>query len=363
MKETLLCVALLCTYGLCLGAQERDSVDVSRRTEYQGPEVTKLEVESRVSWRMLREAGATRDEETGFRGDYVKLKLNARLYKGLSFSWRQKLNMTGDAAFWNATEWMTLSYDFNPRWSVSAGKQIVAIGGYEYDRAPIDLYAPNSEFWNGISCYQLGVSAQYQPSSNDRILLQVCNSPFRTNIGNNNTYGLGLMWYGQHGLWETIWSLNAYQTVGDRWINYIVLGNKFSFIPRRLWLELDYMNRAGSGQDSFFDDLSVMAELSGKPHQTMRIYAKYTFDMNRSDTVADCCVLDGTEVHSVSGGVEYMPFLRYPDVLRLFATAGYSWGVNGNPAGALGDDQLRLNVGVRLNVDVLSGLKWAIRKL
>lgn len=352
---------LLCSMNLC--AQGSDSLQQARRlVPYQGPEVRKLEIESRFGWQMLRSGGITDDDNTCFRGEYVKLKFDARLYKGLSFSWRQKLNMGGDGAFWNATEWMMLKYSFSPRWTVSAGKQIVAIGGYEYDYSPIDLYAPSSEFWHNIACYQFGLSAEYSFSADDRLLFQLCNSPFRSNIGSNNSYGLSLVWYGHHGLWESIWSLNAFQTTRNRWINYIAMGNKFTFVRKYLWLELDYMNRAGSGQSSFFDDFSIMTSLNTRPHSSVRIFAKYTFDRNRSGTDADCCVLDGTEMHTVSGGVEYEPFSKYPEILRLFAVAGYSWGENSNANGVLQDGQIRLNVGVRLNVDVLRGLKWAIQK-
>ena len=362
MTHRFLLMALTCLLALGAGAQESDPEAARMMPRYRGPEVQKLEVESRIGWQMLRSGGATDDDLTGFRGEYVKLKLNARLYGGLSFSWRQKLNMGGENAFWNATEWMTLRYEFSPRWAVSAGKQIVAIGGYEYDRAPIDLYSPCSEFWHNIACYQFGLSVEHTFSADDRLLFQLCNSPFRADIGSNNCYGLSLMWNGHHGMWDAIWSVNAFQTVGSRWISYLALGNKLTFLPRYLWLELDYMNRAGSRQSSFFDDFSVMAEVNSRPHSTLRLFTKYTFDRNRSGTDADRCVMDGTLMHTVSGGVEYEPFTRYPDLLRLFAAAGYSWGENGNASGTLQDGQIRLDVGFRVNVDVLKGLKWAMRR-
>ncbi|MBO5793678.1 MAG: hypothetical protein J6R11_01170, partial [Bacteroidaceae bacterium] len=59
---------------------------------------------------------------------------------------------------------------------------------------------------------------------------------------------------------------------------------------------------------------------------------------------------------------EYEPFKKHPEVLRLFAAGGYSWGVNTNPGGAMLDDQVIFNVGAKVNLDVLKGLKWAINK-
>jgi hypothetical protein len=59
--------------------------------------------------------------------------------------------------------------------------------------------------------------------------------------------------------------------------------------------------------------------------------------------------------------VEYKPFKKYPDILRLHATAGYHWGVN-NPQGAMKDDHLLINVGAKMNFDILRGLRWALKK-
>ncbi|MDE5560262.1 MAG: OprO/OprP family phosphate-selective porin [Bacteroidaceae bacterium] len=363
MKRVVALFLVACIGTMGVYAEGGDAPASANDGTYQGPEVRKFSVESRFGWQMLRTDGAGTDgNRTGFRGEFFNLRLDARLYRGLTFSWRQRLNITSERNFWNSTDWMTLDYTHDDRWHFSAGKQIVAIGGYEYDRAPIDLYGVNSEFWNQIACYQFGVSASYSFSAADRLLLQFCNSPFRTFIGSNDTYGFSLMWNGSHGMWETIWSVNAFQCTGGRWMNYIVLGNKFNFLPGRLWLELDYINRASSRQTFLFDDSSVIAEMSARPLRSVRVFAKYNFDINRSGTDADLCVTDGTKIHGVSGGVEYEPFARHPEVLRLFGMAGYTWGVNANPDGAMFDGQVRLSIGAKLNLDILKGLRMALRK-
>ena len=362
MKKQFLSLGFLVLCALGVHAQSEETASARKVTQYQGPEVTKFYVDGRFSWQMFRTSGVTDDNNTGFRGEFFNLRLDARLYKGLSFSWRQRLNITSERNFWNSTDWMVLNYAPNKDWFISAGKQVVAIGGYEYDRPPIDIYNSNSEYWNHIGCYQFGASVAYNFSKDDRLTFQLCNSPFRTQIGSNNTYGLSLMWNGSHGIWETIWSANAFQITRNRWISYIALGNKFKFIPGKMWLELDYVNRASSNQAFLFDDFSIISELSAKPHKTVRLFAKYTYDVNNSGTDADYYVMDGTEMHGVSGGVEYEPFAKHPEVMRVFGAVGYGWGTNTNPNGAMANDQLRLNVGVKLNLDVLKGLKYAINK-
>lgn len=362
MKRTLflLVITFACVIGV--SGADADTLSAGRVYKYQGPMVERFSVETRMGWLMQRADGVTDDSRTGFRGEYINMYLFARLYKGLSFRWRQRLNITNERNFWDSTDFLMMQYDFNRHWQVAAGKQVVAIGGYEYDRPAIDLYY-NTEYWNNIPCFQLGASVAYTFDSGDRLMLQFSNSPFRKAIGNNNTYGLSLMWTGRHGLWETIWSVNAFQCTGGRWINYIALGNRFNLLPEgKLWLEADFINRASSRQTFLFKDCSVAAELSGRPHPTLRVFAKYTYDVNHSGTDADVCVYDGTEIHGIGGGVEYQPFRKYPDILRLYGVANYSTGTNANPDGVLGDGLICVNVGLKVNLDILQGLRWALKK-
>lgn len=362
MKKPHILLAIACALATGVHGTEADSLSAHDGRIYEGPEVQRFSVESRMGWQMQRTEGVTDDSRTGFRGEFINMYLFARLYKGLSFRWRQRLNITNERNFWDSTDYLMMQYEPDKHWQIAAGKQVVAIGGYEYDRPAIDLYY-NTEFWNNIPCYQLGASVAYTFNSGDRMMFQFINSPFRKAIGSNNSYGFSLMWTGTHGLWETIWSVNAFQCTEGRWINYIALGNRFNMLPGgRLWLEVDYTNRASSRQTFLFQDCSVAAELSGRPHPSVRLFAKYTYDVNRSGTDADLCVTDGTEIHGIGGGVEYEPFRRYPDALRLYGAVAYTTGTNTNPDGVLRDDLVCVNTGIKVNLDILKGLRLALRK-
>ena len=50
------------------------------------------------------------------------------------------LQMCIDAGFFNATDWFYVDYKPTEQWTLSAGKQVIDIGGWEYDYAPINLY-------------------------------------------------------------------------------------------------------------------------------------------------------------------------------------------------------------------------------
>lgn len=264
---------------------------------------------------------------SGFKGKYLMLRMDGNITKNFSYSYRQRLNKTHlDQTFFDATDWLHLSYKYKS-WSVSAGKQIVAIGGYEYDRVPIDLYFC-SEYWANIACYQFGASLSYTTEAgNDKFLFQFCESPFRrnaANVANKEMYAYNLMWYGSHNWFNSIYSLNMLEYLPGRFISYITLGNKFNFGD--FSLEFDAMSRATDRHVFFGKNLSLIGELSWRPKECVNIFAKATYDVNKSGDNSDYCVANGTELTRVGAGVEYYPI---KDV-RLHAQGCYIWGVNGN---------------------------------
>ncbi|MDE5689299.1 MAG: OprO/OprP family phosphate-selective porin, partial [Duncaniella sp.] len=290
------------------------------------------------------------NDNTGFEGKYINFRLDGNITDGLSYSWRQRLNKPHkDASFFDATDWVYLNYDFG-RWSVAGGKQVVAIGGWEYDRAPIDLYGC-SVFWNNVPCYQIGGSVSFRPSAADKLTFQLCESPFYT-PENRNMYAYNLMWNGRHGIFEAIWSANLLEYAPDRYISYLALGNSFSF--GKVALELDLMNRAASRQTFFLRDMSVMGELAYAPTSRWKVFGKMTYDVNRTHSDADLCVAPGTEMKMAGGGLEFFPLANGRHTLRLHANLFYSWGSNGNRADVMQNKTMLVDFGVKWNMHILS---------
>lgn len=325
---------------MALGAMAQASTD----------EILKLQIDARVDYQMNWTDWHTVKSNTGFEGKYLMIRLDGTIVPGLSYSWRQRLNKPHkDANFFDATDWVYLNYDL-AGWSFSAGKQIVAIGGWEYDRAPMDLYGC-SVFWNNIPCYQMGGSVAYRFSSSDQLKIQMSQSPFFTS-DNRDMYAFNLMWNGNHGIFSAIYSANLVQYAPGRWINYIALGNRFSF--GKVALELDLMNRAASHQAFYFKDWSIMGELSYMPTDRWKIHAKATYDTNKSGTQADMTVLDGTSLKMVGGGLEFFPLKKKKHSLRVHAGFYYSWGTNSNSADVMQNKGALAMVGVKWTMDVLS---------
>lgn len=292
-----------------------------------------LRIEARLDYMQEYLSADKNDGNSGFKGRYLNIRMDGNLAEGFSYSYRQRLNKpNANASFFDATDWLTISYNYR-NWGLSAGKQVVAIGGYEYDRAPIDLYFC-SEYWNNIACYQLGVSGTYTTDEGkDKFLLQFCQSPFRTNAlnaDNKEMFSYNLMWYGSHGIFSSMYSVNMIEWLPGRFINYVVLGNRFDF--GRFALELDYMNRAVSARDFFGRDFSVMSELSWRPIDRLNVFVRATYDLNNTGETGDLCVTSGTDIFRVGGGIEFYP-LKESRNLRLHLNCCYTDGMS--PASAV----------------------------
>ena len=131
-----------------------------------------LRLEARGDAQYENIEGLMIDGNTGFRGKQLNLRLNGNINEAWSYVYRQRMGKpNGDASYLDAVDHINLTYTTGA-WSFTGGKQTVAVGGYEYDRTPIDFYF-GSEYWYNMACYQWGVNAKYKfgTESNDALML------------------------------------------------------------------------------------------------------------------------------------------------------------------------------------------------
>lgn len=344
MKTNLIATALLAVSTLAAPAAETESATADHQS------LATLRLEARLDYQRDWLDGHSIDANSGFEGKFINIRLDGNITDNLSYSWRHRFNRAvKDANFFDATDWVYLQWNTG-RWTLAGGKQVVAIGGWEYDRAPIDLYGC-SVFWNNIPCYQIGASAAYSITSTDKLMFQFCESPFFT-PENRNLYGYNLYWTGSHGIFSPIWSVNLFEYAPGHFINYIALGNKFTV--GKVSLELDLLNRAASHQKFLLRDCSVMGELSWAPASRWRLHAKMTYDVNNTTSAADRLVLPGTELKMIGAGAEFYPFAKSLGTLRFHANAYYSWGRNANTADVMQNKTCIFDLGVKWDMNLLS---------
>lgn len=311
--------------------------------------LSNLRLEARADYQREYVDGSEVEDNCGFKGKFLNIRMDGKLGNGFSYSYRQRLNKPNkDASFFDATDWINLTYSTGA-WSFGGGKQVVAIGGYEYDAAPIDLYFC-SEYWHHIPCYQVGVSAAYTiGGGSDKFMVQVCQSPWRANAG--DMYAYNLMWCASYSNFSTLCSVNMMEVYPGKYINYIALGTELQVGECKL--RLDLMNRASDEHAFWGKDISVVGEAEWLPNEHLTLFAKATYDVNNTDGSLDLCVLPGTEITRVGAGVEYYPMKNGSKDVRLHANACYTFGKNGNLAGALIDKQTLVDVGLTWRIDLL----------
>lgn len=321
--------------------------------------VRQMSIDGRVAYEYQGWDGMTSNTNTGFKGQYLYLRMNGNIADNVTYDYRQRLDQIGSVPFFDATEVLDVTWHARKWLHLSMGKQLVALGGFEYNTLPIDLYY-NSEIWSQFAPYQLGVSVGFDIGRRDNIRLQVNNSSFRY-TSDNHTYGGNILWTGRHGFYDALWSASMIQYkegegTQKKWMNYVVIGNRFNFCPE-VCLSVDVMHRTDIDNIQFSKDYSVMSELSVKPSRDWRVFAKYTRDHN-AGVGEDKLVSEGTSLNIGSGGVEFHPLKHNLGDLRIFASGMYAWGDNGNIDNARTfDKEFRVEAGIKFSIDVLGAVR------
>ena len=296
--------------------------------------------------------GSPLRENSGFKGKNLSIYFNGDLTPRLSYFYRQRLNRAHkDESFFDATDFLYLTYKPTDHWYFSAGKQTVSIGGYEYDLAPIDSYFV-SEFSNNIDCYQLGASVSFLFNDrNDELVFQFCQSPFRNIAEKEDTYSYNLLWSGAYKWFKPLWSVNMVEYAQGKFMNYIALGNSFTFGNASFFVDL--MNRSMPKDPSFFLDFTVVGKFMYDICDHVSVFAKASHDHNKINSSGDPSVMPGTSITRAGGGFEFFPLKQNKD-LRIHAVFCKTFGSNGNPNGALVDKQTYANIGLSWRMNLLS---------
>ena len=289
----------------------------------------------------------------GFAGKYLVVALDGTIGSKFSYHLRQRLNTPNIGfanTFFQGTDWAYLNWNFTDNFFLSAGKQVVAIGGWEYDTNPIDIYY-GTEFWNRVCCYEMGMSLNYKDNSGkNHFLLQMCNSPF-INSAMQSIYAYNLMWYGNFGIFKTAYSVNMIEYEQGKFINYISLGNKLQFNGVEMYLDLT--NRASFEQERFFgQDITAIYGIGVDIGKKWIVFAKAGYDFNQAQLpntddhtqeAYDQYVVPGKKVDFESLGFEYYPMGDRS--LRLHLC--------GSHTSVDGESKFQANLGLTWKVDLL----------
>lgn len=333
-------------------ASEADSISFKSPEEH----LISFDAEARLDWQFVSHDEHTDHSNTGFFGKYIALKAHGQLIDGLTYTWRQRFSRTPeDASFWDQTDIMELNYRIG-KFDVGAGKQVVMIGGYEYNRAPIDLMCPNL-FVSNVACYQFGVSAGYRISSHDYMSVQVSQSPY-AHSEYRDMYAFNLQWQSQRNLtdklrFETIWSVNEVEYTPGKYCNFVALGNKL-VIDGRFSLIADLMARTYP-ENQILKNNTFLGELSWDINSSWKLTGKVSYDCNRGKNLTPYTeIARGTQT-AIGGLVaEWFPIRMKKHLLRVHAAAFYSRGKNYSDTDLMQSKTFYGSVGVTWHMNLIN---------
>lgn len=309
--------------------------------------INRLNLEVRADWQFDSMRGEpSRMNHSGFEGKFANFRMDGSLTENLTYSFRYRINKVQSSPF-AATDWATLNYTTD-KWEFSAGKQVVAIGGYEYDRAPIDIYFA-SEYWHQIACYQFGVSAAYNFDNGTKFLGQICQSPY--DFKGQGLYAYNLMYY--DSTFEEFnynFSCNLLESAPNNYVLYVAVGVREVFGP--VTVEMDFMTRSDAEKESLAKkgSTSCMLDVNWAVNEKLNLFTHASNDLNDFYSLWDPTVLPGTDIWRVGGGLEYFP--TGDRNLRIHAASCYTFG-DAVSGAALQDGQFMFQAGLTWRINLL----------
>lgn len=160
------------------------TADTSRISLFE--QVTRIPKRSQVfNLNLEMHAGFSADfaskrlDEAAFRVKDIKLDITGDVTDHLFYWYRQRLNGSGGSQplenLPESIEYAYIGYRLSDRFTLTAGKQDVFFGGFEYDPNPLEIYE-YSDMNEYALCYLTGVGLAYQATPSQEIRLQVTNS-------------------------------------------------------------------------------------------------------------------------------------------------------------------------------------------
>ena len=284
------------------------SLNIASAQEKDNFTIDKLSIEGRADFDYF-EQGET--STSGIDGKYFNFEIKGTFLQDFSYRVRQRFDMYYGSS---KTDYMIVTYQGHKNLSVTAGKMPLAVGGWEYDLAPIDVYYA-SQFWNTFNCYDVGGQVAFHSNNKKHdIIFQITNSTFYENEENykfEGKYAYNLLWYGRMGFFKTSYSFNMIEQTKHHYINYIALGNMFDF--DRLDFYIDFMNRGFFHQKDFFlGDFTLIGEVKYAFTDKFTLVAKGGYDRNINDIYGKSQFMDMTVVPGMEYTFAGLGFEAYP---------------------------------------------------
>ncbi|MEC5158147.1 porin [Chryseobacterium sp. MP_3.2] len=282
------------------------------------------------------------DTELAFKARQLRLEIKGDLTDKIFYRFRHRLNKATNAQSLDnlakATDIMYVGYKATDKFTIVAGKQCQAWGGFEFDINPMNIYE-YSDFIENMDNFMLGANFIYQATKDQELQLQITdsrNSKLEDIYGDLSSQGIEASsspltyifnWNGSFlsNRFQTRWAYGVQTQAKNKYSKMITLGNKVNL--NQFQLAFDYMradediDRLGyatsdgadylalHGQKIFEDVTSntFILKADYQPVPKWNIFAKGLYETTSVKNVPNYND-NFRKAYGYFGGVEYMPF-------------------------------------------------------
>ena len=214
----------------------------------------------------------------------LRIEAKGNVNEWLSYRWRQRLNRPNDGGdnidnLPTSIDIAGIGVKLGDKFSIFAGKQCAAYGGFEFDANPIEIYE-YSDMIEYMSNFMTGINIGYDFMEGQQLNFQVLNS---LNGDFYSTYGefnpeMGILgedvvatpsklplvytlnWNGNFAnVYKTRWSASIMSQAEGKNLYYFALGNELTLGKFNMYFDVMYSNEA-------IDRSGIMTEIVGEVH-------------------------------------------------------------------------------------------------
>jgi len=316
---------------------------------------------SKIKFEVRADGELTTTDSTpnlGLHGKYFNFMLGGDLGGGFSYYFKQRIVAEpGSVAFFDNTDFIYLDYKPTKNWRFRFGKEAMALGGFEYDASPIDVYFPTN-LWRNIYCFQMAAHAAYiSNDGNHTLVAQVSNSPYVNYEGLNYDAGLvsyNLYWAGQIGHWHTRWSTSMMEYRWGHFLNMTMIGNELVYDKWDLYI--DVMHHA-LDWDDWGKNFGFVSCANYYFTPRFNIFIKGMYEQNKSAERIGSAVSPGHQLEAGHTSARYGLGLEYfPNEQKNVRLHAYACRMTDQYTDIAGESHLdaswNFNIGATWTVDV-----------
>ncbi len=214
----------------------------------------------------------------------LRIEAKGNVNEWLSYRWRQRLNRPNNGGdnidnLPTSIDIAGIGVKLGDKFSIFAGKQCAAYGGFEFDANPIEIYE-YSDMIEYMSNFMTGINIGYDFTDKQQLNFQVLNSlngDFYSMYGEFNPemgiFGEGVVatpsklplvytlnWNGNFAnIYKTRWSASIMSQAEGKNLYYFALGNELTLGKFNMYFDVMYSNDA-------IDRSGIMTEIVGEVH-------------------------------------------------------------------------------------------------